>query len=547
MTETDPLPSPETSGKENVPGAQALMRGLDVLMAIGTAPAPLRFGELQAAVGIPKGSLHRLLAALQSRDLIRYEENGRRYAIGSRVFDLARRTMEQNSVIRAAKPELARMARDLHRPVCLYVQDGQELFVLDFEDPDAAQTRVVRVWPRVPAQSSAPGLAIASRRPGEGSERAADPAVSQARALGYAFTGGKTPAVAAPIVDEADYPVAAICVHFDTGETGVETIHEIGRKIREASQRAAGNVGLSHQSMVIGPQPATSDPRVRVLATGRDFMGENPVWNPVDGRIWWLDVLAPALRACDPLTETTERVVLPNLTGGLALCRSGRFLLAGQQGIYLLDQPTGTPRMLFDPEEHKPDNRFNSASVDASGQLWIGTMPVDNCTGSGALYRIGPDLSVRVMLPEVALPKNAMLSPDGGTLYLSEGRSRTLSAYPLRADGSLGAPRVLVTGTDETGAPNGIAVDANGNIWVAMLGGWAVNCYSPDGALLESVALPVPTPTALCFGGADMSKLYVTSTYLRMPGGYSSTAPLAGNLLEISTGVRGMEPPQIDM
>ena len=245
--------------RDEIPGAQALVRGLDVLMAIGTAPAPMRFGELQQAVGIPKGSLHRLLAALQSRDLIRFEPHGRRYALGSRVFDLARRTIDQSSVTRAAKPELSRLARLLGRACCLYVQDGDEVFVLDFEDPDASQARVVRVWPRAPARTSAAGLAIASKRPGDSRVLGEpSPIVGQAKALGYAIAGEDHPSVAAPVIDSGGFPVAAICCHFDTTGETIENLHEVGRLVREAAERVSGNVSLGHIQTPVAPRPATA-------------------------------------------------------------------------------------------------------------------------------------------------------------------------------------------------------------------------------------------------------------------------------------------------
>lgn len=191
---------PDTAA--DIPGAQALVRGLDVLLAIGSAPAPMRFSELRRAVDIPKGSLHRLLAALQSRGLVRFEEHGKRYALGSRVFDLARRTLDQSTLIRAAKPELSRLSRRLRQACCLYVKEGDEVFVLDFEDPDASQSRVLRVWPRLLAASSAPGLALAAGLPaGEDQSAQHAGAISQARALGYALQPGGGPCVAAAILD----------------------------------------------------------------------------------------------------------------------------------------------------------------------------------------------------------------------------------------------------------------------------------------------------------------------------------------------------------
>lgn len=543
MTQTDPTSAKdalsEKSGPE-VPGAQALVRGLDVLMTIGAAPAPLRFAELQKALDIPKGSLHRLLAALQSRELIRFEEHGKRYSLGSKVFDLARRTIDQSAVIRAAKPEITRLSRLLNRPCCLYVQDGDFVFVLYFEDPDAGNSRVVRVWPRIPAATSAPGLAIAARLPSGETSGKANPALGQAKALGYALARNDTQSVASAIIDATGYPVAAICCHYETSAERAEELHETGRLVKEAAQRASGNVSATGGQTELPPKPAVISGALQVLNTGRDFMGENPVWCPVHKRLWWLDILAPALRWLDEGASQPGRLMLEDLTGGLCLTESGRLLLAGRQGIQLFDPVSGRSTLLVDPEEDKPDNRFNSAGLDGTGNLWAGTMPLDNATGSGSLYRIGPDLTVDVMLEDAGLPKNPALSPDGKWLYLSDGRSGTLNRYPLETGGRLGKRQVLVTGSPDTGYPNGIAVDAEGCVWATMNGGWSVCRFTPDGALDRRVDLPVPMPTALTFGGADLGTLFVTSTYLRMPAGYSTIAPQAGNLIRIETDVPGI-------
>lgn len=537
---TEHLTSPADDPAQDIPGSRTLLRGLDLLFAIGNAPQPLRFSEMQEQLGIPKGTLHRLLAALQSRDLLRYDPKDRSYGLGSKVLELARRTLDQSTEIRAAKPELSRLSRQVGRASCLYVPDGDEVFVLDFEDPDAAHARVVRVWPRLSAETSAPGIALASRRQAvEKTSSEIPPVVSQARALGYAITGGEMPAVAAPVLDSTGRAVAALCCHFDQSAMAPDTLHETGRAVREAAQRASGNVALSRTSLLIAPRPDKTSASVTVHNTGRDFMGENPVWCDRTGGLWWLDILAPALRWRSDATGETRRILLDDLTGGLALTESGKLLLAGRTGIYLFDTEAGRQSLLFDPEENLPDNRFNSATVASDGALWIGTMPVDNGPGPGSLYRLSPDLTVTVALAEVGLPKNSVLSSSGNSLYISEGRDGCLRRYPVDKDGRLGSPTTIVTGRLETGTPNGIALDEEDCIWVAMLGGWSVNRYDPDGSLLASVTLPVPMPTALAFGGPNRDRLFVTSTYLRMPAGYSGIAPQAGNLIEIDAGVRG--------
>lgn len=532
--------SPTEKSPVEIPGAQALVRGLDVLMTIGAAPAPMRFAELQRDLDIPKGSLHRLLAALQSRGLIRFEEHGKRYSLGSKVFDLARRTIDQSSVIRAAKPEIARLSRLLNRPCCLYVQDGEFVFVLYFEDPDAGNARVVRVWPRIPAASSASGLAIAARLPSSEGDGKSNPALGQAKALGYALSKDDNQSVASAIVDSSGYPVAALCCHYETSDVRAEDLHETGRLVKEAAQRASGNVLTTDSAVELPPKPAAPVAGLQVLNTGRDFMGENPQWCSEEQKLWWLDILAPALRSLEGDVSLPGRILLEDLTGGLCLTRSGRLLLAGRQGIQLFDPSSRETTLLFDPEEDKPDNRFNSAGLDRNGCLWVGSMPLDSSTGHGSLYRIGPDLSVDVMLENAGLPKNPALSPDGKCLYISDGKLGALCKYPLQKDGTLGARQIFVQGTKDNGFPNGIAVDSEGSIWVTMYGGWSVNRYAPDGTLQERLDLPVPMPTALTFGGKELTTLFVTSTYLRMPAGYSAIAPQAGNLIRIEGHVPGL-------
>jgi sugar lactone lactonase YvrE/DNA-binding IclR family transcriptional regulator len=541
------IDKPDGDEEAEVPGTQALMRGIDVLMAVSMAPRPLRFGEIQTIVNIPKGTLHRLLAALVRRRLLRYEEHSRRYLTGSRVFDFARRTLDQSGVIRAAKPELSRLARQLGRPACLCVADGADVFVIDFEDPDASQTRVVRVWPREAAASTAAGKAIIGYLPSEAKERGAVPDVEigLAQALGYAVLNAEAPGrpsgVASAICDGTGFPVAAISVTFEGSVTRPEELHAAGRLIAESARRAEGNANLGRGPETVAPRPAEGPhPDLRDLGTGRDFMGENPVWSARDGRLWWLDILAPALRWHDPATGATERRILPDLTGGLALARDGGLVLLGQNGVWAYDPATGDRSLLVDPEQDRPDNRFNTAAVDPGGALWAGTMDMRHRPGRGALYRVGTDLSVARHLVKVGMAKNVAFSPDARTLYFSDGARGSVLAYDKdTATGALSNERVFCEGGPDIGQPNGIACDAEGGIWAAMIDGWTVRRFLPDGTPDRVIVLPVPMPTGLTFGGPDLRTLFVTTTYLRLPPGYSAIAPQSGNVFAIDLDIAG--------
>ena len=185
---------------------------------------------------------------------------------------------------------------------------------------------------------------------------------------------------------------------------------------------------------------------------------------------------------------------------------------------------------------------FNTAAVAPDGSAWAGTMTLRSQPGHGSLYRIGADLNVTCAIGRIGLPKNCAWSPDGRRLYLSEGERGVLLAFDLDAGGLPGAPTVLLEGTPETGYPNGIACDAEGGIWVAMNCGWRVVRLLADGTVDRVIHLPVPMPTAVTLGGADLRTLFVTSTYLRLPPGFSTIAPRSGNLFSLPVDVPGQPP-----
>jgi sugar lactone lactonase YvrE/DNA-binding IclR family transcriptional regulator len=554
-------PKIDLSQAGDVPGAQALLRGLDVLLAIGTAARPPRFRDLEKAVGIPRASLHRLLAALSSRRLIRYDERTKTYQVGMRVLELSRRTLDQSGIIRAAKPELARLARRLQRTVCIMVLDDHDVFVLDFEDADPSYGRLVRLWPRARALEAAAGRALLAAMPKENSEKLIaemEPAdnhdvrlgseLSVAKALGYAVlsreaVSGRAGAAAA-IVDETGYPMAAIACLFETDQVPPEELHEVGRILAEGARRASGHIGMGYNMPAVLPRPQTSiSDCVEVLPTGRDFVGENPVWHAAQERLYWVDVLAPALRYWDPVQRTAGRVNLPQITAGIAFDDKDRIVAAGESGIFLLDPRSGATTPLVNPEADRPDNRFNTAGVDPKGRFWAGTMALNHEVGRGSLYSLDPGLMATRRLERVGMPKNVAFDPSGTRLYFSDAAENAIFLFEFDVEtGFLGERRKFATGGEGRGQLNGITVDAEGYVWAACLGAWCVRRFAPDGSFDREITLPVPMPTNCSFGGSDLTTLYVTSTYIRQPPGVSSQAPASGQLIAVHTGIRGQDP-----
>jgi len=518
-------------------GARTLLRGLDILLIIAEFRTPPSFGDLQRETGIAKATLSRLLTALRSRKLIYLDQRTRRYSPGSRVLDLTRRTLDKSALMKAAKPELARLAARLGRPIVLMLPDGDEVFVLDFEDPDARNIRLVRVWPRQPLADTAAGLALLSARADAPGEVESSVAVNLAKALGYAVHHAKSDSglpvsVAAPITDAGDHPIGAISCLFETADYSAEQMHEAGRMISDAARRASGNVTFGELFSFARAEPAQPpEPDLEVMKSHRDFNAENPIWSQRRQTLFWLDTLAPALRWLKPESGQTGRVDLPDLFGGMALAPDGKLILAGRPGVCSFDFETEQLSLMINPERDQPHMRFNTANVDRQGALWAGTMPLDLVSSQGRLYRIGVDLNPQIKLPTIYLPKNVDWSPDGSELYVSDGKVGVLFAFDVKEGAAdLSEPRVLVQGNNSVGNPNGIAVDVEGGIWTAMLGGWAVHRYWPDGTLDKRISLPIPMPTNVAFAGADLHDLYITSTYLRVPPDFSDRATLSGRL-----------------
>jgi len=234
------------------------------------------------------------------------------------------------------------------------------------------------------------------------------------------------------------------------------------------------------------------------------------------------------------------RIVLPEITGGIALNGDGRLILLGRDGISPFDPETGAQTLLINPEADRSDNRFNTTNTDATGSIWASTMAMDHSPGAGRFSRIDGGLNVTLLRDGPDLPKNGAFSPDGRTFHHAEGGAGVLLATQWDTrKGRLSQGRVFLRGSPDIGLPNGIACDCEGGLWVTMLGGWTIRRDLPDGTLDRIVPLPLPMLTGVCFGGAERRTLFTTSTYLRLPPGYQAHAPLSGNVLSIPVGVPG--------
>lgn len=269
------------------------------------------------------------------------------------------------------------------------------------------------------------------------------------------------------------------------------------------------------------------------------FHGEGPFWDEDRGRLLLVDMLAGAVVE---LGEDLEPV-RHEYGGVAAVVRrrvDGGLVLAQEHGLQRLDddlRPVGEPRTILSD----PAIRMNEGGCDPQGRLYVGTMAYDVAEGAGTLWRFDADGGVAAALEHVTISNGLQWSADGGTAFYNDTPTRRVSRYAF--DGATGAfsdRTTVVDLEDGAGNPDGMAIDEEGGLWVALWDGAAVRRYEPDGTLTEVVELPCRNVTACAFGGSDRRTLYITTSRDGRPEG--AIEPEAGSVFAIETGVTGARP-----
>jgi sugar lactone lactonase YvrE len=278
--------------------------------------------------------------------------------------------------------------------------------------------------------------------------------------------------------------------------------------------------------------------RVDVVVQAGAHLGECPVWDARSGRLAWVDILASRVHLTDVRTGRTDVIETPCHVGAIVPRASGGYAAALQDGFWAIGSGPVAPIALV--PEATPDVRFNDGKSDPAGRFWAGTMAYDERPGAGALFRLEPDGRVTRMLDDVGISNGLAWSPDGGTLYYVDSLTRRIDAFSFDvSSGEIRDRRELVTIPAERGWPDGMTVDAEGGLWVALWRGAAVHRYV-DGRLDHVQALPVSKPTNCAFGGDDLDELYVTSATKDLSPEERRAEPLAGAVLRVRPGVRGL-------
>jgi sugar lactone lactonase YvrE len=281
---------------------------------------------------------------------------------------------------------------------------------------------------------------------------------------------------------------------------------------------------------------------LELVVDKRALVGEGSLWDPDRQVLYWVDILSHELYVYDPSSGQNRTIPTCQAVGTVVPRKGGGVALALHNGFAVLDLDTEKITPIADPERQMPANRFNDGKCDPAGRFWAGTMDFFGAADCGALYCLDVDRSVSKKVEPVTISNGIVWSADHRTMYYIDTALDTVRAYDYDIDtGNISNVRVAVEHQNGEGHFDGMSIDEEGMLWIAVFGGWGLQRYNPDnGERLRHIRLPFGQTTSCAFGGEHLDELYVTSAVYGLDDEAFQDQPLAGSLIKIDPGVKGV-------
>ena len=278
-----------------------------------------------------------------------------------------------------------------------------------------------------------------------------------------------------------------------------------------------------------------------VVADGRWELGEGPIWDATTGELAFVDIPGRQVLRYRPSDGRVTSVATPSDIGCVAIRRGGGMVAALEDGFWVTDPGSDAWRLLAPVEADLPDRRFNDGKCDPVGRLLAGSMAYDKRKGAGGFYRLDPDGTTTQLLDGITISNGLVWTPDGGTLYYIDTPTRRIDAldYDL-ATGAIANRRThLRLADDEPGDLDGMTMDTDGGLWVALWNGFKVVRFAPAGGIDVVVEMPASHVTSVMFGGPELEDLYITCAWSELTDEERAAEPMAGSLFKVTPGFRG--------
>lgn len=288
--------------------------------------------------------------------------------------------------------------------------------------------------------------------------------------------------------------------------------------------------------------------RAELFIDSRCELGEGPIWNHFNDRLYWFDILNNTLLSADTTGRFIDRVVFDDRATAAALVDESHMAVAVAGSLLELDLASGTKRFLASLEADKVGNRPNDSRVNRAGGFWIGTMSRrgDNEPEVGSVYQYRSG-RMELLFDRVTIPNSICFSPDGGTAYFTDTPTRRILKRPIDRDTGLPAGDWSLFAEVDRGYPDGSVVDSEGYLWNAR---WEGNCvvrHAPDGSVDRIIDVPTSRVTCPAFGGPGLKTLYITTAREHMTPEELAADVHAGSVFAVDVDVAGLPEPQLKL
>jgi sugar lactone lactonase YvrE len=286
-----------------------------------------------------------------------------------------------------------------------------------------------------------------------------------------------------------------------------------------------------------GPTTISAELLLRAQAA----LGEGCIWHHGEQRLYWVDIDGCSWHIYDPKTGIDQCSPVPSKVGTVVPVENGDVLVPLQNGIHQINLANGELSFLVNPIT-SANIRFNDGKCDPSGRFWVGTIAMDGTPGAAALYRLDWDGSLHEMLQKVTISNGIVWTSDRRTMYYNDTPTQCVQGFDYDNEtGNISSRRIAIQIPETDGSPDGMTIDAEDKLWIAMWGAGSVNRYDPiTGDLLLQIILPAPNVSSCAFGGTDLKTLFITTARAGLTEAELIEFPLSGDLFYVHVNVPGV-------
>jgi sugar lactone lactonase YvrE len=280
----------------------------------------------------------------------------------------------------------------------------------------------------------------------------------------------------------------------------------------------------------------------KVLCQKIMLLGEGPLWHPIEKCLYWVDIIAATLYRLNH-DKSIDKFAMPSEIGSVGWRTKGGLIGALKDRFVTIDTITGTIQNIALPIRSIKNVMFNDGKCDRQGRFWAGTKDKAEQKPIGSLYCLDKG-NVTEMLSGFTVSNGIAWNLDNSLMYICDSPARQIYQYEFDpVQRRLGKMQIFAQVPKEEGFPDGLTVDSQGYLWSCHWDGWQITRYTPIGEIDAIIPMPIPRPTSCCFGGPDLTTLYVTSASINLTAAQLADAPKSGMIFAIETDIKGLAEP----